>query len=130
MPNSRAGLAILIADDLMTGQDKAGIVFPTGRLTRLLRQNGTIDRVSGKAGVALASALEFLCADILSSAGDIAGKDKKQRIQPRHIQLCVQGDDQLAAAWNKASVAQGGVLPKIQPEIEKKSKKTARGRRN
>lgn len=69
----------------LTGEEKAGIVFPTGRCTRLLRSKVPVDRISYNAGVALASALEYLCAEILEAAGDVARESGFKRIKPRHI---------------------------------------------
>ena len=115
----------------MTGEEKAGITFPTGRCTRLIRSKVSTDRVSQKAGVALASALEYLTAEIIEAAGDIAKEDGFKRIKPRHIKLAVNTDELLQDMWKGSDLAQGGVVPHSEEMIregikQKKGKRKAK----
>jgi histone H3/H4 len=68
-----------------SGQDKAGLIFPPGRCTSLIRKHQAIDRVSYKAGVQIAGALEYLVAEIIEQAGDVAKEAGFKRIKPRHL---------------------------------------------
>merc|ERR1711862_501327 len=103
-----------------------GLEFPPTRCTRLIRKVAPTDRVSAKAGVHLASTLEYLCAEICEAAGDIAKEAGFKRIKPRHITLAVKNDELMNGVFGDVHFYQGGVVPNIEPEVEdikKKSKK-------
>ena len=100
-----------------------GLEFPPTRCTRLIRKVAPTDRVSANAGVAVASALEYLCAEIVEAAGDIAKEDGFKRIKPRHITLAVKSDDHMSSLFGNANFASGGVVPRIEPEVEAPAKK-------
>jgi len=52
---------------------RAGITFPVGRLGRLLRERKTTGfRVGRGAPVFMAATLEYLCAELVEIAGNIA----------------------------------------------------------
>ncbi|XP_021071628.1 histone H2A type 1-H-like [Mus pahari] len=96
-----------------TGSSRAGLQFPVGRLHRLLRKGNYSERVGAGAPVYLAAVLEYLTAEILELAGNVAC-DKKTRIIPRHLQLAIRNDEELNKLLGCLTIAQGGVLPKIQ----------------
>jgi histone H2A len=48
----------------MTTADRAGVVFPPTRCTRLLKASTEANRVSAKAGVVTAAVLEYLVAEV------------------------------------------------------------------
>ena len=92
---------------------RAGLKFPVGRVTRLLRKGGHSKRIGATAGVYLAGVLEYLCAEILELAGNAAKDNKVKRITPRHIQLAVRNDEELNILLKDISIAGGGVVPNI-----------------
>ena len=106
---------------------RAGLQFPVGRIARYLKQGNYSSRVGGAAPVYLAAALEYIVAEVLELAGNAAKDNKKLRIVPRHIQLAVRNDDELNQFFGNAIIAQGGVLPNINPVLlpAKKGKKSA-----
>ena len=53
-----------------TGSARAGVIFPVGRLNRLLRQGRYAPRVGGSAGAFMAGALEYIAAEVLELAGE------------------------------------------------------------
>ena len=61
----------------------------------------------------LAAVLEYLAAEILELAGNAARDNKKNRINPRHVQLAVRNDEELNKLLAGVTIAQGGVLPNI-----------------
>ncbi|XP_055524594.1 histone H2A-beta, sperm-like [Wyeomyia smithii] len=107
---------------------RAGLTFPVGRTLSILKKGKYADRIGAGAGVYIAAALEYLVAEILELAGNAAKANKKIRIIPRHIQLAVRNDDELAELLKHVCIAEGGVLPNVQgvlkPKISKKPKPT------
>lgn len=92
---------------------RAGIVFPVGRIQRLLKDGGYAERIGAGAAVYLAAVLEYLTAEIMELAGNAARDNNKMRILPRHIQLAVRNDEELSRLLHGVTISQGGVLPNI-----------------
>ncbi|GAA5916266.1 hypothetical protein JCM6882_005062 [Rhodosporidiobolus microsporus] len=101
-----------------SGQDRAGLVFPVGRIKRYLRQTTHSHvRLGATAPVYLAAVLEYLTAEILELAGNASRDNKKRRIVPRHIQLAVRNDEELDKLFENVTISQGGVLPSIHASL-------------
>ena len=96
---------------------KAGVQFPVGRIHRFLAQSQRACRIGGYAPIYLAAVLEYLTAEILELAGNAARDNKKTRIIPRHLKLAVGHDEELSKIFNEVTIAQGGVLPHINPNL-------------
>jgi len=102
---------------------RAGLAFPVGRIHRGMKQYITCrNRVSGTTAVYLGSVMEYLSAEVLELAGNAAKEANQKRLTPRHFQLAIRGDDELNSLI-KATIAGGGVVPHIEPELTKKNKK-------
>ena len=74
----------------------------------------------------LAAVLEYLRAEILELADNVARDNKKTRIVPRYLQLVVRNDEELNKLLAGVTIPQRGVLPNIQAVLlpkkaEKKS---------
>nr|XP_031857344.1 uncharacterized protein CI109_007251 [Kwoniella shandongensis]KAA5524416.1 hypothetical protein CI109_007251 [Kwoniella shandongensis] len=108
---------------------KAGLVFPVGRVHRKLKQGRYADRIGALAPVFLASVMEYVMAEILELSGNAASDNKRTRIIPRHITLAVQNDEELIRLFKNATIAQGGVLPHIHPELLPKPKTGKKGKK-
>uniref|UniRef100_A0A914UTS9 Histone H2A n=2 Tax=Plectus sambesii TaxID=2011161 RepID=A0A914UTS9_9BILA len=54
---------------------------------------------------------------VLELAGNAARDNKKQRINPRHLQLAIRNDEELNKLLSGVTIAQGGVLPNIQTSL-------------
>ncbi len=93
---------------------RAGLQFPVGRIHRLLKGGNYSERIGAGAPVYLAAVMEYLAAEILELAGNAARDNKKQRINPRHLQLAIRNDEELNTLLAGVTIAQGGVLPNIQ----------------
>ena len=63
-----------------------------------------------------------LAAEILELAGNAARDNKKSRVTPRHILLAVANDEELHQLLKHVTIASGGVLPKIHPELLSRKK--------
>ncbi|XP_031557586.1 core histone macro-H2A.1-like [Actinia tenebrosa] len=101
---------------------KAGLQFPVSRVHRYLRQVTHHYRIASGAPVYQAAVMEYLTAEILELAGNAARDNKKSRIIPRHILLAVANDEELHRLLKGVTIASGGVLPNIHPELLKKRK--------
>ncbi|KAJ1553542.1 Histone H2AX [Cladochytrium tenue] len=106
---------------------RAGLQFPVGRIHRLLRKGNYAQRVGAGAPVYLAAVLEYLAAEILELAGNAARDNKKTRIIPRHLQLAIRNDEELNRLLGTVTIAQGGVLPNIQPSLLPRKQPMAAG---
>ncbi|KFP16129.1 Histone H2A type 1, partial [Egretta garzetta] len=100
-----------------TRSSRAGLQFPVGRVYRLLKRGNYAKRIGLGAAIYLVAVLEYLSMEILELAGDTARENKKARIGPRHIQLAVRNDDELNKLLSCVTIAQGGVLPNVLPEL-------------
>ncbi|XVF06045.1 hypothetical protein REPUB_Repub06bG0014400 [Reevesia pubescens] len=96
---------------------KAGLQFPVGRIARFLKKGRYAQRYGGGAPVYLAAVLEYLAAELLELAGNAARDNKKNRINPRHLQLAVRNDEELGKLLQGVTIASGGVLPNINPVL-------------
>ena len=101
---------------------RAGLQFPVGRIARQLRQGRHASRIGAGAPVYLAAVLEYLAAEVLELAGNAARDNKRSRIVPRHINLAVRNDDELARLMRSTTIAAGGVLPNIHQELIRPAK--------
>ena len=96
---------------------RAGITFPVGRISCYMRDMRVADRIGAGAPVYLAAVLEYLTAEILELAGNVAQEGKKHRVIPRHIQLAVRNDEELNALLGNVTIASGGVMPFVHSEL-------------
>lgn len=55
-------------------------------------------------------------------AGNAARDNRKSRVTPRHILLAIANDEELHQLLRGVTIASGGVLPKIHPELLAKKK--------
>ena len=106
-----------------TKSSKAGLTFPVARLGRFLRKGRFAKRIGVGAPVYMAAVLEYLCAELLELSGNAAKDNKKNRINPRHIQLAIKNDEELNRFLGKATISAGGVMPNIHAVLIKNSKK-------
>uniref|UniRef100_A0A5B7BK94 Histone H2A n=1 Tax=Davidia involucrata TaxID=16924 RepID=A0A5B7BK94_DAVIN len=96
---------------------KAGLQFPVSRVARYLKKGRYARRTGTGAPIYLAAVLEYLAAEVLELAGNAARDNKKNRINPRHVLLAVRNDDELGKLLHGVTIANGGVLPNINPVL-------------
>ncbi|OAO11766.1 histone H2A type 1 [Blastocystis sp. ATCC 50177/Nand II] len=80
---------------------RAGITFPVGRMARYMRDMKVADRIGAGAPVYLAAVIEYLTAEILELAGNLA----------------VRNDEELNALLGNVTIASGGVMPFVHSEL-------------
>ena len=74
----------------------------------------TLDLRNVPSDRALASEYPFsFILKVLELAGNAARDNKKSRIIPRHIQLAIRNDEELAKLLGHVTIANGGVIPNI-----------------
>ena len=103
-----------------SASSRAGTVFPVGRLNRMMRKGRYGDRLGGSAGAFMAAVLEYLTAEICELAGGICERAKKKTIMPKHINLGIRSDDELNKLMCEVTIAAGGKMPYIAPQLLKK----------
>ncbi|KAK0218090.1 histone-fold-containing protein [Armillaria fumosa] len=107
----------------LTRSHRAGLQFSVTRFHRQLRSNNTGKRIATGAPVYLAAVIEYLVAEIVELAGNVAKNNKKRRIIPRHLQLAIRHDDELLQLLGNVVIAEGGVIPYIHPQLLPRTKK-------
>ncbi|TRY64541.1 hypothetical protein DNTS_022661 [Danionella cerebrum] len=103
---------------------RAGLIFPVGRLLRFFKKDLHRQRISVATPVYTAAVLEYLTAEILELAGNAARDNQKVRITPRHLLLAVANDQELQQLFRGVTIAAGGVLPNIHPNLLSKKSNT------
>ena len=109
----------------ISGNVKAGTIFPVGRCNTLIRQGRYSDRVGKSAGAFMAAVLEYITAEMLELAGNVCDEGGKKRITPKHINLGVRHDEELAKLMTLTTISQGGMVSNIHESLlpAKKGKK-------
>ena len=97
---------------------RAGLQFAVPRVARFMKQGRYADRIGGGAPVYLASALQYICSEVLELAGNECELAKRQRIVPRHIMLGIKNDSELNKLLGKnCDFSESGVVPNIHKSI-------------
>jgi len=107
--------------DKTSSGDRAGLIFPVGRIGSMLRKGGFSRRVGAGAQVYLAATLEYLTAELVELSAKAAGKGK--RVNPRAVTLAVRHDNDLGSLLKDVTLARGGVVSSIHEALLKKKKK-------
>ena len=103
---------------------KLGLIFPVGRVGRLLRSGRYARRVAASGAVYMTSVLEYLTAELLDLTNKVITNSKKKstRVTPRAITMAVRHDDDLGTLLKDVTFARGGVVPNVHASLQKKGK--------
>ena len=115
--------------------NKTGLIFPVGRCGGLLKRGRYAKRVARSSAVYMAAVLEYLTTELLelSCKSHLAMKKKSKRLSPRAVTLAVRHDQELGQLLKDVTLSRGGVLPGVNPALEKKAKhakKTKHGKKH
>ena len=108
----------------MSRSAQAGLLFPVGRIHRMLHEGkfSGVKRISIGASICLAAILEYITAEMLEIAGNAATQNNRRRITPRHIKLAISHDEELDKLLNNVIIPDGGVMPNIHQALIPKKK--------
>lgn len=105
--------------DKKSRTERAGLVLSVSRVDAALAKLH-FNRISPKASVAAAAALEYVLAEILTLAANVTRDSKQMRISTRNINLAIQYDEELSALFKGHVFGAGGVKPNVHPMLEKR----------
>lgn len=83
-----------------TQSERAGIIFPVGRIKRYLRNGTTGKRISSSAAVQMAATLEYLVGELFDITKEVIDHKNKQngrneRIKPTYLHQAIHKDPEL-----------------------------------
>ena len=71
----------------------------------------------------MAAIMEYMCAEVLELATTECMQSKRKRLTPRHIELGIRSDPELARYFKDKTFFNGGMFPKgIDPRLAMKKK--------
>lgn len=106
--------------------EKAGLVFPISRVSKIMRKQTAAKRITADSQIFVTGAAEYIAAEVIEAAISEAinasngKKNKVKTIKPRHILLAIRNDKELDSFFRNIHVADGGVVPYINPVLLKK----------
>ena len=92
----------------VSNNTRAGTIFPVGRCNRYLKTGRYAERVGGSAGVFMAAVLEYITAELCELAGNVCTESGRKQIMPKHINLGVRHDEELAKLMTMTTISSGG----------------------
>lgn len=93
---------------------RAGVIFPVARIYRYLKNRSANKlRISAVAPVYKAAVLEYLTAEVMELAGNMAKDGKRVRITPRDIYLATSLDQEFCKLLQNVTMPSSGILPRM-----------------
>ncbi|GFQ99087.1 hypothetical protein TNCT_248241 [Trichonephila clavata] len=92
---------------------RAGQKCRFSHIERLLKKGNYAERVTKNAPIYLAAVLDYLVAEVLEPAGDIARANLWNRILPRHLQIAFDTEEELDKLIYELPMSLDDVLPNI-----------------
>lgn len=76
------------------------LIFPVQRMQKRLRKTLHTRKINMEASIFFTSVIEYLTAELLELGGECAIQQKKKRIVPRHLLMCIQNDEEFSKLWS------------------------------
>lgn len=111
----------------ITKTTRAGLAFNVGKVLRLMKAGKYSSRVSPLGAIVLTATLEYMVAELLEVAGDVAKDEKKKIIKPRHIMLATKRDNELDRLLQNVTFPHAGNVPNVHPNLFPNKKKKKKG---
>ena len=99
-----------------------GLVFAPSRCSRYMRERRLSKGNSPSSGIFMAGVLEYLSSELLELAGACCLEHKKKQIAPKHIQMAIRNDDELAKLMAHMVISDGGFKSHIESFLMPKKK--------
>lgn len=105
---------------------RAGTIFSISRTERKMMKQSVACKKQAMAAVYLAAVLEYICAEVLELAGNVARDHQKIRVTPRFIKLSILNDEELSKFFDDI-VMSGGV--NVDKQLTKKEEREEKPRK-
>ena len=103
---------------------RAGVIFPVGRIHRHLKEGRYAERISSDAPVYMAAILQQVVEEVFKEANTRKEKKEQKRLVPNNILTAIRKDKELNEIFRDIVIREGGV-PRAEKEKEaKKGKKS------
>lgn len=105
----------------LSRSQKAGVVFPVGRIHGLVKEQfGKGNSVGATGAVYIAALLDYMVAQVLEGAAKATQENSTVSITPRHIMFAIRQDEELDRLFAKCVIAGAGVVPYLHPALLRK----------
>lgn len=101
----------------VTKSNRAGCTLSVARIERKLRNGGYAKRIGATAGVYMTGVLEYLMAEVLDLAGNVADDNKRVRITPNHIKMAIENDSELKELLQDVHIPEASVKKIVDPVV-------------
>ncbi|KAK0425111.1 hypothetical protein QR680_009038 [Steinernema hermaphroditum] len=101
----------------VTHANRAGLLFPVGRIRRHLKSGNVAQRVGVGSAIFTAAVLEYMMAEVTELAGNLATAERKHRITPRQIMTAIRSDHELNNMFHGVTFRESGVIPHIEQAV-------------
>lgn len=103
---------------------RAGVIFPVGRIHRHMKEGRYAERISSDAPVYMAAVLQQVVEEVFKEANTRKEKKEQKRLIPNNILTAIRKDKELNEIFRDIVIREGGV-PRAEKEKEgKKGKKS------
>ena len=110
----------------ITAAKRANIKLPPTRIMKLMKRDRLNKTIRRDASVFMAGVLNYIVEEVFDLSGEFAKKEKKGRINTRHIKLALGDDPEFSKVFHSVVIREGGVNPHIEEALlPKKGKKGA-----
>lgn len=93
---------------------RAKLIFPVGRIHKLLSRGVYAKRVGVSAAIALATALEYVINRVIDESIKVMHHDKRSRITTRHILYAIENDENMKELFNHFVLTSAGDIQKVE----------------